>query len=80
MIALSRLNGFDAILDYYSDYLWGAEYWINNKQIPLYAFVFATFFSERGYLFSEEGIVCFIVLENPKEMKLACLLRETTLD
>ncbi|MFX1535195.1 MAG: hypothetical protein ACFFDI_13305 [Promethearchaeota archaeon] len=49
------LNGFDAILNYYSDYLWATEYWIDDKQIPIYAFVFATFFSERGYLFSEEG-------------------------
>lgn len=49
------LNGFDAILDYYSDYLWGAEYWIDDKQIQIDAFVFATFFSMQGFLFGEEG-------------------------
>jgi len=49
------LDGFDAILDYFSDYLWGAEYWINNKSIQIAAFVFATFFSRQGFLFKEEG-------------------------
>ena len=29
------LNGFDAILDYFSDYLWGAEYWINKQCIDI---------------------------------------------
>ncbi|MCD6193617.1 MAG: hypothetical protein J7L26_09145 [Candidatus Aminicenantes bacterium] len=49
------LNGFDAILDYFSDYLWGAEYRIDNKPIQIAAFVFATFFSKQGFLFKEEG-------------------------
>lgn len=49
------LDGFDAILDYFSDYLWGAEYWINNKPIQITAFVFATLFSQQGFLFKEEG-------------------------
>lgn len=49
------LDGFDAILDYFSDYLWGAEYLIDNKPIEIVAFVFATFFSQQGFLFKEEG-------------------------
>ena len=49
------LDGFDAILDYFSDYLWGAEYRIDNKPIEIAAFVFATFFSQQGFLFKEEG-------------------------
>jgi len=49
------LDGFDAILDYFSDYLWGAEYKINNKKIQIAAFVFATFFSKDGFIFKEEG-------------------------
>ena len=49
------LDGFDAILDYFSDYLWGAEYRINNEPIQIAAFVFATFFSQQGFLFKEEG-------------------------
>jgi len=49
------LDGFDAILDYFGDYLWGAEYKIDNKIIQMAAFVFATFFSKEGFLFKEEG-------------------------
>ena len=49
------LDGFDATLDYFSDYLWGAEYWIDDKPIDISAFVFATLFSERGFLFEGEG-------------------------
>lgn len=49
------LDGFDAILDYFSDYLWGAEYNIENKRIQISAFVYATFFSKQGFLFKEEG-------------------------
>lgn len=49
------LDGFDAILDYFSDYLWGADYWIGNKPIQISAFVFATFFSQQGFLFKAEG-------------------------
>ena len=48
------LDGFDAILEYFSDYLWGAEYQIDNKPIEIAAFVFATFFSKQGFLFKEE--------------------------
>lgn len=48
------LDGFDAILDYFSDYLWNAEYWIGNKPIQISAFVFATLFSRHGFLFKEE--------------------------
>jgi len=49
------LDGFDAILDYFSDYLWGAEYKVANKTIEVAAFVFATFFSQQGFLFEGEG-------------------------
>jgi hypothetical protein len=49
------LDGFDSILDYFADYLWGAEYRIDNKPIEVAAFVFATLFSPSGYLFKEEG-------------------------
>ncbi|GEM_PF-2175239 len=49
------LNGFDAILDCFSDYLWGAEYWVENKPIEIAAFVFATLFSQQGFLFEQEG-------------------------
>ena len=49
------LDGFDAILGYFSDYLWGAEYAISGKVIQIAAFVFATLFSQRGFLFEQEG-------------------------
>ena len=49
------LDGFDAILEYFSDYLWGAEYRIDNDPTQIAAFVFARFFSQRGFLFMEEG-------------------------
>ena len=49
------LDGFDAILDYFSDYLWGAEYTIDRKVIEIAAFVFATLFSQQGFLFEGEG-------------------------
>ncbi len=49
------LDGFDSILDYFADYLWGAEYRIDDKPIEVAAFVFATVFSPSGYLFEEEG-------------------------
>lgn len=49
------LDGFDAILDYFSDYLWGAEYTIDGRVIEIAAFVFATLFSQQGFLFEGEG-------------------------
>jgi len=49
------LNGFDAILGYFGDYLWGAQYLINDKPIEIGAFLFATLFSRNGYLFEQEG-------------------------
>jgi hypothetical protein len=49
------LDGFDAVLDYFSDYLWGAEYLIDEQPIEIAAFVLATFFSSQGFLFEEEG-------------------------
>lgn len=48
------LDGFDAILDYFGDYLWGAQYFINDEPIEITAFVFATRFSCYGYLFEQE--------------------------
>lgn len=49
------LDGFDATLGYFSDYIWGANYSIDDKAIEITAFVLATFFSQYGYLFKEEG-------------------------
>lgn len=49
------LDGFDAVLEYFSDYLWGAEYRIQGQSIEIASFVFATLFSKEGYLFQEEG-------------------------
>jgi hypothetical protein len=49
------LDGFDAILEYFTDYLWGAEYLIEEEPVPAGAFVLATHFSPQGYLFREEG-------------------------
>jgi hypothetical protein len=48
------LDGFDAVLDYFSDYLWGAEYLVDEQPIEITAFVLATFFSSQGFLFEEE--------------------------
>jgi len=49
------LDGFDATLEYFSDYMWGANYNIHGEPIEITAFVLATFFSQYGYLFKEEG-------------------------
>lgn len=49
------LDVFDAILDYFSDYLWGVEYYIHDNLIQIDAFVFATFFSQQAFLFQGEG-------------------------
>jgi hypothetical protein len=49
------LDGFDAVLDYFGDYLWGAQYLIDEKPIEIAAFTFATLFSREGYLFAEEA-------------------------
>jgi len=49
------LDGFDALLEYFSDYLWGTEYWVHGRPIDIAAFVFATLFSRQGFLFGEEG-------------------------
>jgi hypothetical protein len=48
------LDGFDAILEYFSDYWWGAEYVIEGELVPIAAFVLATHFSPNGYLFQQE--------------------------
>jgi hypothetical protein len=48
------LDGFDAVLGYFADYLWGAEYLAAGKDIEVAAFVFATYFSQHGFLFEEE--------------------------
>jgi hypothetical protein len=49
------LDGFDAILDYFADYLWGAEYFIEDRPVEIAAFVFATLFCRDGFLFEQEG-------------------------
>ena len=49
------LDGFDATLEYFSDYIWGANYSIHGESIEINAFVLATLFSRYGYLFKEEG-------------------------
>ena len=49
------LDGFDAILEYFADYMWGARYSIDGEPIEITAFVLATLFSQYGYLFEEEG-------------------------
>ncbi|NLG83760.1 MAG: hypothetical protein GX493_03925 [Firmicutes bacterium] len=49
------LDGFDAVLEYFSDYLFGAEYQVGGYTIDLAAFVLATYFSREGFLFAEEG-------------------------
>jgi len=49
------LDGFDAVLEYFSDYMWGANYSIHGESIEITAFVLATLFSREGYLFKEEG-------------------------
>jgi hypothetical protein len=49
------LDGFDAVLEYFSDYLWGVDYWAHGQKIEVEAFVFATAFSPQGFLFKEEG-------------------------
>jgi len=59
------LDGFDEILEYLSDYLWGAEYRIHDKPIEITSFVFATFFSKEGFLFQEEGKFDFKVVRGP---------------
>lgn len=49
------LDGFDAVLDYFGDCLWGARYSLDGQEIPLFAIVLATAFSPSGYLFEAEG-------------------------
>jgi len=49
------LDGFDAILDYFSDYLWGAQYTVSGQVVEIAAFTFATLFSQQGFLFEGEG-------------------------
>ena len=49
------LDGFDAVLEYFMDYWWGAEYLVKDTPVPIAAFVLATHFSPYGYLFREEG-------------------------
>jgi len=48
-------DGFDAILDYFGDYLWGTQYLIDDEPIEIAAFVLVTLFSRKGYLFEQEG-------------------------
>jgi hypothetical protein len=49
------LDGFDAVLDYFTDYIWGAEYAVQQRRIGISAFAFATHFSRQGFLWEAEG-------------------------
>lgn len=49
------LDGFDAVLEYFTDYLWGAAYFVEGAPVEVAAFVLATSFSVEGYLFGAEG-------------------------
>jgi hypothetical protein len=49
------LDAFDAVLQYFCDYLWGAEYMVGETSIEIGAFVVATRFSRRGFLWEAEG-------------------------
>ena len=49
------LDGFDAVLDYFADWLWGARYTVDGQEVPLFAIVLATGYSPEGYLFEAEG-------------------------
>jgi hypothetical protein len=49
------LDGFDAVLEYFTDYLWGTTYLIGGAPVEVAAFVLATSFSKEGYLFGAEG-------------------------
>jgi hypothetical protein len=49
------IDSFNVILDYFTDYIWGAKYSIGSKSIEIAAFVFATLFSRKGFLFRDKG-------------------------
>ena len=49
------LDGFDAVLQYFSDYIWGANYSIYGESVEITAFVLASLCSQYDYLFKEEG-------------------------
>lgn len=63
------LNGFDAILDYFSDYLWGAEYRIDNKPIQMLRSSFQRSPASKVFFSKRKGnlnhMVLFEVLGTP---------------
>lgn len=48
------LDGFDAVLQYFSDICFGAKYEVDGSSIQVQALALATDFSPKGYLFKEE--------------------------
>lgn len=60
---IDLLNGFDAVLDYFSDCCWGARYFVGQERVSIAAFVLATNFSREGYLFKEEKKFHYRVVE-----------------
>jgi len=59
------LDGFDSVLDYLNDYLWGAEYYVDNQKIDISAIVLATKYSPFGFLFKEEEKFNYKVVKGP---------------
>jgi len=49
------LDGFDAVLRYFTDYACGARYEIGESEVEVAAIVLVTSFGPQGYLFREEG-------------------------
>jgi len=49
------LDGFDAVLRYFTDYACGARYEVSGSAVEIAAIVLVTSFGPKGYLFREEG-------------------------
>lgn len=49
------LDGFDAVLRYFTDYACGARYLIGSCAVDITAIVLVTSFGPRGHLFKEEA-------------------------
>lgn len=49
------LDGFDAVLSYFTDFALGANYEVGGSSVDVSAIVLMTAFGPRGYLFKEEG-------------------------
>lgn len=48
------LEGYDSVIQQYIDYCSGAKYIVNDKEIEISAFLLATQFSPKGYLWHRE--------------------------